>query len=141
MSNETKGGAALDELERESGQHPTMDKAKASADSEDLTYGDIVWAQFRKNTVSYYSLWFLGFLFALAIFAPVISSDRPFIWGTAEGTSYPWVTSLFDRNFYPVFETSFYLWKLLFRLGSCRFKTSGSHWIFILPDGGLVALC
>ncbi len=100
MSNETKGGEALDELERESGQHPTMSKAQSEAESEDLTYGDIVWAQFRKNKVSYYSLWFLGFLFALAIFAPVISSDRPFIWGTAEGTSYPWVASLFDRNFY-----------------------------------------
>jgi len=100
VTTDNKANAALDELERESGQHPTVGKQMADASADDLTYGDIVWAQFRKNTVSYYSLWFLGFLFFLAIFAPVISSDRPFIYGTAEGTSFPWFTSLFDRNFY-----------------------------------------
>jgi peptide/nickel transport system permease protein len=67
---------------------------------EDLTYFDIVWTQFRKNRVSYGALWFVGFLFALAIYAPAISSDRPYIWTTDEGTIYPWFSSLFDRNFF-----------------------------------------
>ena len=76
------------------------DAAPLDDSAEDLTYFDIVWAQFKKNRVSYWSLWFVGFLFALAVFAPAISSDRPFVWTTAEGTSYPWLTSLFDRNFF-----------------------------------------
>ena len=52
---------------------------------EDLTYGDIVWGQYKKNKLAYLSLWGVGALFALAIFAPLIASTRPFLWSTAEG--------------------------------------------------------
>jgi peptide/nickel transport system permease protein len=68
--------------------------------AEDLTYFDIVFTQFRKNRVSWWSLWFVGLLFLLAVLAPAISSDRPFVWRTAEGTDFPWLVSLFDRNFF-----------------------------------------
>jgi peptide/nickel transport system permease protein len=67
---------------------------------EDVTYGDIVWGQFKKNTVAYWSLWGVATLFVLAIVAPVIASARPFVWTVDAGTSYPWFSSLFDRNYY-----------------------------------------
>ncbi len=68
--------------------------------AEDLTYFDIVYTQFRKNTVSYWSLWFVFLLFLLAVFAPAISSNQPVFWKTADGVSSPWLVSLFDRNFF-----------------------------------------
>ncbi len=78
---------------------------------EDLTYGDIVWGQYKKNRLAYISLWGVGALFALAIFAPLIASTRPFIWSTAEGTTFPWFTSLFDRNYYEnAVDIFFNLW-------------------------------
>ncbi len=67
---------------------------------EDLTYFDIFWGQFKKNRVSYLSLWFVGFLFSLAVFSPLISSDRPFYWKVDGKADVPWLRSLFDRNFF-----------------------------------------
>jgi peptide/nickel transport system permease protein len=67
---------------------------------EDQTFGDIVWIQFTKNRVSYWSLWALGSLFALATVAPLIASGRPFVWNIGEGTTHPWFSSLFDRNYF-----------------------------------------
>ena len=69
-------------------------------EQEDLTYGDIVWSQFRKNTIAYYSLWVLVGLFILAIACPLIASDRPFFWTEAGETTYPWISSLVDRNYF-----------------------------------------
>ena len=73
---------------------------KKSPESEDLTYGDIVWGQFQKNKVAVVALGFLSILCAIAIFCPIVASDRPFIWTENGETSYPWFTSLFDRNYY-----------------------------------------
>jgi len=69
-------------------------------DENDLTYGDIVWTQFKKNKVAYVSLWGLLILFLLATFSPVIASTRPFYWSLDGSTSFPWLPSLFDRNFF-----------------------------------------
>ncbi len=82
--------------------------------AEDLTYADIVWGQFRKNRVAFYSLWGLGALFALAITAPVFASGRPYLWDIGDGTTYPWFSSLFDRNYFenPV-DIFFNLWLVL----------------------------
>ncbi|MEC7983863.1 MAG: ABC transporter permease [Myxococcota bacterium] len=69
-------------------------------EEEDLSFGDIVWGQFKKNRVAYASLWFLGFLFLLAICTPIFASGRPFVWTEGGETSYPWMVALFDRNYY-----------------------------------------
>ena len=68
--------------------------------SEDLTYGDIVWGQVQKNTYAMISLYLLIGLFLLAICCPLIASDRPLIWTENGQTTYPWFTSLFDRNYF-----------------------------------------
>ncbi|MEC9390897.1 MAG: ABC transporter permease [Myxococcota bacterium] len=70
------------------------------APPEDQTFGDIVWIQFKKNRVAYVSLWGLGALFVLATIAPLLASGRPFIWDIGEGRSYPWFSSLVDRNYF-----------------------------------------
>ena len=70
------------------------------SDDNDLTYGDIVWTQFKKNRVAYLSLWGLGLLFFLATFAPLFASSRPFVWSLDGNTSFPWLSSLIDRNFF-----------------------------------------
>jgi peptide/nickel transport system permease protein len=81
---------------------------------EDLTYADIVWGQLKKNRVSVVSMWGLAALFALAIFAPLMASGRPFFWDIGEGVRYPWFSSLFDRNYFenPV-DIFFNLWLVL----------------------------
>lgn len=70
------------------------------AQEEDLTYGDIVWGQLRKNKYAITSLYLLVTLFVVAIISPIIASDRPFVWTENGTTSFPWLTSLFDRNYF-----------------------------------------
>ena len=77
-----------------------MVKKLAAESEQDLTYGDIVWGQLKKNTYAMWSLYLLIALFAVAIFSPLVASDRPFIWTENGVTSYPWFSSLFDRNYF-----------------------------------------
>jgi peptide/nickel transport system permease protein len=81
-------------------QDPKAQLKSGKAAEEDLTYGDIVWGQFRKNPTAYASLGLLGILFLTAIICPAIASDRPFIWTENGETTYPWLSSLFDRNYF-----------------------------------------
>ncbi|MBO85682.1 MAG: hypothetical protein CL927_10010 [Deltaproteobacteria bacterium] len=79
----------------------TAPAAEGAAPAEDPTYGDIVWGQFAKRKLAIGSLWGLISLLLLATYAPVLASNKPFLWHTAsEGWSSPWLSSLFDRNFY-----------------------------------------
>jgi len=74
--------------------------AAANPEGSDLTYGDIVWGQFKKNRVAYVSLWGVMALFLAAIFAPLFASSTPFIWTDETGTSFPWLTTLFDTQYF-----------------------------------------
>jgi peptide/nickel transport system permease protein len=73
---------------------------------EDPSYYDIVWTQFRKRRVAYASLWAGVGLLLLAIYAPLLASNKPLLWKVsgdgplAAGWQSPWLTSLFDRNFF-----------------------------------------
>ena len=69
-------------------------------EEEDLSFGDIVWGQFKKNRVAYSSLWVLILLFLVAICTPLLASGRPFYWSEGGVTSFPWFAALFDRNYY-----------------------------------------
>ena len=69
-------------------------------EEDDLSFGDIVWGQFKKNKVAYSSLWLLGVLLLVAICTPLFASGRPFYWSENGVTTYPWFSSLFDRNYY-----------------------------------------
>ena len=61
-----------------------------NSDAQGETYLDIVWRQFKKNRAAYVSLWLLAPLFLLAIFAPVVASNQPFIFYDGNQTLYPW---------------------------------------------------
>ena len=78
----------------------TAPKNIMAVEAEDLSFSDIVWQQFKKNKMAYASLWLLLALFVLAIAAPVIASERPFIWRDETGLYFPWLSSLFDHNYY-----------------------------------------
>ncbi|MHC5078423.1 MAG: FHA domain-containing protein, partial [Planctomycetota bacterium] len=45
-----------------------------------LSYGAIVSSQFRKNRVAVFSLWLLGLLFLVAVYAPFLSFRMPFVY-------------------------------------------------------------
>ncbi len=70
------------------------------------TYGEIVWGQFKKYRISYYSMWGVFGLFVLAMICPLIAMDVPFYIHVPEGvgpeqiqgTSYPWLAALFDQS-------------------------------------------
>jgi ABC-type dipeptide/oligopeptide/nickel transport system permease subunit len=73
------------------------------------SYLDIVWGQYKKYPMSYYSLFGVGLLFAIATIAPMLGHNVPFyihIPASAgvelQGTYFPWFASLFDQN---VFES------------------------------------
>jgi peptide/nickel transport system permease protein len=70
------------------------------APPQDQTFGDIVWLQLKGNRVAYFSLWGLACLFTLATIAPLIAMGRPFIWDAGEGMRSPWLSGLFDRNYF-----------------------------------------
>jgi peptide/nickel transport system permease protein len=44
-----------------------------------------------------FALWCVVGLFLLAVYAPLLASDRPFYYSGPEGTSWPWFEQLFDR--------------------------------------------
>jgi peptide/nickel transport system permease protein len=71
------------------------------AHREYASYWAIVWEQFRKNRSGFAALVGIGMLFAIAVYAPLVSSKMPFVWRDASGTSFPWFSSLlFNRNVY-----------------------------------------
>jgi peptide/nickel transport system permease protein len=59
-------------------------------------YLDIVWRQFRKNRAALVSLWLLAPVFLVAIFAPLLASNQPFVFHDGEQTIYPWIRALFN---------------------------------------------
>lgn len=82
---------------------------RATAAPEYKSYGDIVWGQFKKYPLSYYSLWGVVFLFVLAIIAPVLALNVPFFISVPDGvgpkalqgsTVFPWFSALFNANFF-----------------------------------------
>lgn len=69
--------------------------------AEDPTYGEIVWGQFKKRKLAMACLYGLVGLFLLAVYAPLLASNKPFLWQPAgEALQSPWLSTLFDRNFY-----------------------------------------
>jgi ABC-type dipeptide/oligopeptide/nickel transport system permease subunit len=74
---------------------------------DEVTYWSIVWGQFKKNRLAYWGLWMVLGLALLAIFAPALCLEIPFVYtapdlvtGQVE-TTYPWFrTLLFDRNLF-----------------------------------------
>ena len=69
-------------------------------DDPALSWGQSVWRQLRRRPLAWGALWATATLFVLAVVAPVIASDQPFVWRTAAGWSSPWLVSLYDHDRY-----------------------------------------
>lgn len=69
--------------------------------TEDPSWVDLIWVQFGKRRIARGALFGLLGLLLLAIYAPLLASNKPLLWRVADGPiSSPWLLSLFDRNFF-----------------------------------------
>ncbi|MFO7904204.1 MAG: ABC transporter permease [Pirellulaceae bacterium] len=59
-------------------------------------YLDIVWKQFKKNRFALAALWALVPLAVLALFAPLIASNQPFVYFDGDEVLFPWFLALFN---------------------------------------------
>ena len=73
------------------------EEAALEAPSLRTPYWTIVWRQLRQNGLAVFGLAAIAAFFELAIFAPLISHDQPFVWMDDQGLSFPWLRSLFNR--------------------------------------------
>ncbi len=98
----------------------SVEELRRIADENFKTYGDIVWAQFKKYPLSYYSLYGVIALFIIATIAPVLALNVPFYINVPAGAgpehitgvSFPWFAALFDRNFFESGLDIFFNWLL-----------------------------
>ena len=56
---------------------------------EKVSYWNIVWEQFSKGVLPMFGLIAVATLVLLAIYAPIISLDKPFFYSTSEGFNFP----------------------------------------------------
>jgi len=56
-----------------------MSKQQVKRSDWGVSYGEMVWHEFRKSRLSVASLCFIVFLFVLAVLAPFIANDKPFV--------------------------------------------------------------
>ena len=76
------------------------ERPTTAAPAEDPSYVEIVWGQFRKRGLARGALSGLLGLLLLATYAPLLASNKPLLWSAGQGWQSPWLSSLFDRNFY-----------------------------------------
>lgn len=68
--------------------------------TDDPNWTEIIWGQFKKRRLAYASMWGVFGLFVIAVYAPLFISNKPFFWDGGEGPTFPWLTTLFNRNTY-----------------------------------------
>lgn len=61
------------------------------------SYWALVWEQLSSNGVAMFGLAAVGAFLFLAVCAPLLSLDQPFVWSTAQELRFPWFSSLFNR--------------------------------------------
>ena len=61
------------------------------------SYGGLVWRELRKNRTAVWGLWSISALLVIAVWAPVVSSNQPFLYDDGTGLRSPWLLGLFDR--------------------------------------------
>jgi peptide/nickel transport system permease protein len=70
---------------------------------ERTSYFSLVWGELKKDRLAVVGLWAVAGLVALAVGAPLVSQNQPFLYFEAGRWSSPWLRGLFDRL---VFESS-----------------------------------
>ena len=59
-------------------------------------YLDIVWKQFRRNRLALWSLWTMAPVIGVAIFAPLLASNVPFVYANDQEIASPWLHMIFN---------------------------------------------
>jgi peptide/nickel transport system permease protein len=62
------------------------------------TYLEIVWKQYGKNRIAVGMLALVAAFFGVAIFAPVLASNQPYVFTTPAGVSFPWFVALVNPD-------------------------------------------
>ena len=75
----------------------TQAQAATPAPVERSSYWAMVWAELSKNPIAMAGLVAIAFLFVIAVYAPLISLNQPFVWDAGAGRTYPFFASLFNR--------------------------------------------
>jgi peptide/nickel transport system permease protein len=108
---------------------PPAAPAKASSASapDERSAGFLTLAarELKKNRLAVLGLWAILGLFLLAVFAPVLALNQPFLYGDANGWRSPWLVSLFDRL---VFENAVDIFFNLLLVLS-PFALAGGYWL------------
>jgi peptide/nickel transport system permease protein len=120
MSNDKKNRVNQDNTEILDEKDGIDNKKEVVKTYEKISYIAIVWAQFKKNKVAMFCLYCILFLFVVAIYAPIISLDKPFFYNIKElnvtnensfminqsmskeigKITFPFIRYSFDRNFF-----------------------------------------
>lgn len=94
-------------------------------------YWDIVWRQFCKKRESLWALYAMAPLFLIAIFAPAIASNQPFVYFDGDQVLFPWIRSLFHSQepvdyFYNMALLAFFPWLLLALVSNYLMRRRGA---------------
>lgn len=99
--------------------------------SNRVSYWAVVGGQLAKNRIAMFGLWCIGFLFALAICAPLVNLGQPFVWSTAEGFSFPFFGALFNRLLFEnAVDVFFNLWLVVLP------PFAAVYWLLAVRGGG-----
>lgn len=72
-------------------------RAPGAAPAPRVSYFTLVARDLKKKRLAVVGLWSILALFALAVYAPLVSLNQPFVLRDTAGWSSPWVRALFDR--------------------------------------------
>jgi hypothetical protein len=71
--------------------------ATAPAPAERISYLTLVFRELKQSRTAIWGLWSIAALFALGVYAPLISLNQPLLFADSSGWSSPWLRALFDR--------------------------------------------
>lgn len=98
--------------------------------STSLSPAQRAWNRFRRNRRGYYSLWIMGILFGLSLFAEVLSNDEPILVHYEGDLYFPLLIEYPETAFDGVFETPPDYTSPFMR----ERLTAGSNWVVYPPN-------
>lgn len=82
---------------------PAPNSTKQEPGQAPVSYWGSVWARLAKNPIARWGLYCIAAMVLLAVGAPLVSLNQPFVWATEDGVRFPWFAALFNRL---LFESS-----------------------------------
>ncbi len=94
-----------------------MNMQQKKKSSWGVSYGEMVWKEFKKNRINVICLWFVVFLFAVAVLAPFLANDKPFMVRINDQWQFPIFKSLTasDYSIFLAAIVGLIQWRLIIR--------------------------